>query len=115
MEVISARLKHDQDDKRQPDGGVAKRTGRNSPNSAIWRFPDRSDGGGEPVMTVDLYAGPVGRTSAWVGAVGEIFCRQREGLYILMPERPDGHNNTIDLMGVFQTLTSQSKIGNFYV
>ena len=37
------------------------------------------------------------------------FRPQRRGLYILMPERPGRHNNTIDLVGVFRVLRSSQR------
>jgi len=47
--------------------------------------------------------GPVVRTSAWVAPMAR-FRAKRRGRYILMPERPGGHNNTIGLVGVFRVL-----------
>jgi len=83
---------------------VAKRTGRSSANSADdLVLSDRSDGGGEPVMTVDLYgSGGPGPRLGWR--------RRRDFMpyggrrYILMPERPGSHNYTIGLVGVFRVL-----------
>ena len=62
-------------------------------------------------MTIDLYRARCIRASAGK-ALFYTFCPQSRGrvlVYILMPESPAGHNNTIGLTGV-QTGSSPCQI-----
>ena len=52
---------------------------------------------------------PVGRISAWVGRHLSEFCPQRRSRYILMPESPFGHKNTIGLTRFFSVLAARHR------
>ena len=91
---------------------VANRSGRSSTNAAILAVSGRPDGGGESVMTVDLY-GPGGPSLGLSWPPLYTFCPQRRTLLYIDAGKPVRAQQYNRFDGLFQAPKPLSDICNF--